>query len=45
MSSNYDPTPSWGHGAQIVALNYQRPDMAVRSEAKRTAALPSRTTK
>jgi len=22
-SSNYDPVPSWNHGAQIVALNYQ----------------------
>lgn len=22
-SSNYDPFPSWNHGAQIVALNYQ----------------------
>eukprot|EP00004_Rigifila_ramosa_P011698 TRINITY_DN24_c0_g1_i6.p1 TRINITY_DN24_c0_g1~~TRINITY_DN24_c0_g1_i6.p1 ORF type:complete len:1277 (-),score=394.93 TRINITY_DN24_c0_g1_i6:93-3458(-) len=22
-SSNYDPTPAWAHGCQIVALNYQ----------------------
>lgn len=24
-SSNYDPTPMWNAGSQLVALNYQTP--------------------
>jgi len=26
-SSNYNPMPSWLHGSQLVALNYQTPDV------------------
>ncbi len=26
-SSNYDPVPSWNYGCQVVALNYQTPDL------------------
>merc|ERR1712100_330535 len=29
-SSNYHPGPFWGCGSQIVALNYQTPDLPVR---------------
>mmetsp|Transcript_92228 Transcript_92228/g.246585 ORF Transcript_92228/g.246585 Transcript_92228/m.246585 type:complete len:940 (-) Transcript_92228:231-3050(-) len=29
MSTNYDPTPAWGSGCQIVALNYQAKDESV----------------
>jgi hypothetical protein len=29
-SSNYDPTPYWNYGAQIIALNFQTMDINLR---------------